>query len=184
MRQAVVAGHLCADLISGLAGVGCIAPGALVEAGALDIQPGGCVANTGCHPAGVGIPVQRSSDGRSRAPGGWAGLARRADQRATDGRCVHPEYRSLVLRRVSGADHELLVPEWPVTAVLTTEAAAPLRASGCDRLPIYETFSDYPPWPEPGRAVRYKIMLGESGVFRHCGFRRPKSKSKAPALRL
>jgi sugar/nucleoside kinase (ribokinase family) len=57
MRAAVVAGHLCLDLVPELSGVPRTGPGDLTEIGPLRLAPGGCVANTGGDLAALGAPV-------------------------------------------------------------------------------------------------------------------------------
>lgn len=58
VRQAAVAGHVCADLRPALTRTEPIDPGALVEVGPLTIRPGGCVANTGGDLSALGAPVR------------------------------------------------------------------------------------------------------------------------------
>ena len=57
MRAAVVAGHLCVDLVPELPALPSTRPGDLVEVGALHLSPGGCVANTGGDLAALGATV-------------------------------------------------------------------------------------------------------------------------------
>jgi sugar/nucleoside kinase (ribokinase family) len=57
MRAAVVAGHLCLDLVPALSAVPRTGPGDLTEIGPLALVPGGCVANTGGDLAALGAPV-------------------------------------------------------------------------------------------------------------------------------
>jgi sugar/nucleoside kinase (ribokinase family) len=61
MMQAMVVGHLCADLRPKLAGGERITPGAITEVGPLDIRAGGCVANTGGTLAALGAPTSLSA---------------------------------------------------------------------------------------------------------------------------
>lgn len=57
MRAAVVAGHLCVDLVPELPALPSTGPGELAEVGALRLSPGGCVANTGGDLAALGATV-------------------------------------------------------------------------------------------------------------------------------
>jgi sugar/nucleoside kinase (ribokinase family) len=57
MRAAVVAGHLCVDLVPELLALPSTGPGDLAEVGALHLSPGGCVANTGGDLAALGATV-------------------------------------------------------------------------------------------------------------------------------
>jgi sugar/nucleoside kinase (ribokinase family) len=57
MRAAVVAGHLCLDLVPALSAVPRTGPGDLTEIGPVTLAPGGCVANTGGDLAALGAPV-------------------------------------------------------------------------------------------------------------------------------
>jgi sugar/nucleoside kinase (ribokinase family) len=57
MRSAVVAGHLCVDLIPQLDQAPDAEPGQLTSVGPLRLQPGGCVANTGGDLAALGAAV-------------------------------------------------------------------------------------------------------------------------------
>jgi sugar/nucleoside kinase (ribokinase family) len=57
MRAAVVAGHLCVDLVPELLALPSTRPGDLAEVGALHLSPGGCVANTGGDLAALGATV-------------------------------------------------------------------------------------------------------------------------------
>lgn len=59
---AVVAGHICMDLTPALAGAPCVEPGTLTEVGALALDPGGSVANTGLALAQLGVPVRLAAD--------------------------------------------------------------------------------------------------------------------------
>ncbi|MBT2395373.1 PfkB family carbohydrate kinase [Streptomyces sp. ISL-100] len=63
MHRAVVAGHVCVDLIPRLTRVADIPPGSLVEIGPLSIRAGGCVSNTGGDLAALGAPVRLVADG-------------------------------------------------------------------------------------------------------------------------
>jgi sugar/nucleoside kinase (ribokinase family) len=62
MRSALVAGHVCVDLVPALAAIPTIRPGELVEIGPLGVHAGGCVANTGGDLAALGAPVQVVGD--------------------------------------------------------------------------------------------------------------------------
>ncbi len=62
MRSALVAGHLCVDLLPALSTTPTIRPGQLVEVGPLGVHAGGCVANTGGDLAALGAPVQVVGD--------------------------------------------------------------------------------------------------------------------------
>src|SRR5512135_3391605 len=62
MRGAIVAGHLCVDLVPALSSVPHTTPGQLVEIGPLRMRPGGCVANTGGVLVGLGVPVTAVAD--------------------------------------------------------------------------------------------------------------------------
>lgn len=62
MRSALVAGHLCVDLVPALAAMPTVRPGELVEVGPLGVAAGGCVANTGGDLAALGAPVQVVGD--------------------------------------------------------------------------------------------------------------------------
>lgn len=62
MLRAVVAGHVCIDLIPGLTGPVDVAPGGLVEVGPMGFRPGGCVANTGGDLLALGAPVRLVAD--------------------------------------------------------------------------------------------------------------------------
>jgi sugar/nucleoside kinase (ribokinase family) len=57
MREAVVAGHLCVDLLPELAALPSTGPGELAEVGPLRLSAGGCVANTGGDLAALGATV-------------------------------------------------------------------------------------------------------------------------------
>ncbi|MCU1405370.1 MAG: PfkB domain protein [Glaciihabitans sp.] len=57
MFSIAVAGHVCVDLTPALPAGTAIVPGQLVNIGALNIRPGGCVANTGGDLADLGINV-------------------------------------------------------------------------------------------------------------------------------
>jgi sugar/nucleoside kinase (ribokinase family) len=57
MRAAVVAGHLCLDVVPALAAVPATGPGELTEIGPARLAPGGCAANTGGDLAALGAPV-------------------------------------------------------------------------------------------------------------------------------
>ena len=62
MRAAIVAGHLCLDLIPELPALPGTGPGDLAEVGALRLSPGGCVANTGGDLAALGATVVAVGD--------------------------------------------------------------------------------------------------------------------------
>ena len=62
MRRALVAGHVCIDLIPALAGPVDLAPGGLVEVGPIALRPGGCVSNTGRDLLALGAPAQLIAD--------------------------------------------------------------------------------------------------------------------------
>jgi sugar/nucleoside kinase (ribokinase family) len=62
MRTAVVAGHLCVDLVPELSALPHTGPGELAEIGPLRVSPGGCVANTGGDLAALGAPVTAVAD--------------------------------------------------------------------------------------------------------------------------
>jgi sugar/nucleoside kinase (ribokinase family) len=62
MLRAVVAGHVCIDLIPELAGPVDLAPGGLVEVGPIALRPGGCVANTGRDLLALGAPARLVAD--------------------------------------------------------------------------------------------------------------------------
>jgi sugar/nucleoside kinase (ribokinase family) len=60
--RAVVAGHVCLDLIPSFAGPADLTAGTLVEVGSMVVRPGGCVANTGGDLVALGAPVQLIAD--------------------------------------------------------------------------------------------------------------------------
>jgi sugar/nucleoside kinase (ribokinase family) len=62
MRGAVVAGHLCLDIVPELAAVPPSAPGDLTEIGPARLSAGGCVGNTGGDLAALGAPVTVVAD--------------------------------------------------------------------------------------------------------------------------
>lgn len=62
MFEAIVAGHLCVDLIPRLTASVEVAPGSLVAVGPLAMRPGGCVANTGNDLAQLGAKVRCVAD--------------------------------------------------------------------------------------------------------------------------
>ncbi|MBM0224261.1 carbohydrate kinase family protein [Micromonospora sp. ATA51] len=62
MKRAVVAGHVCVDLVPELTRLAELTPGQLTDVGPLRIRPGGCVANTGCGLASLGAPVRLAAD--------------------------------------------------------------------------------------------------------------------------
>lgn len=55
--RAVVAGHVCLDMVSELPGPLSIDPGSIREVGAMRVTPGGCVYNTGSALAELGVEV-------------------------------------------------------------------------------------------------------------------------------
>ena len=62
MPSAIVAGHVCVDLIPQLEALPDIGPGELAEVGPLTAAPGGCVANTGGVLAALGAEVAVAGD--------------------------------------------------------------------------------------------------------------------------
>jgi sugar/nucleoside kinase (ribokinase family) len=62
MRSAVVAGHVCVDLIPELPALPLAGPGELLEIGPLTMSPGGCVSNTGGDLAALGADVHVVGD--------------------------------------------------------------------------------------------------------------------------
>jgi sugar/nucleoside kinase (ribokinase family) len=62
MLSALVAGHVCVDLIPELEALPEIGPGELAEVGPLSAAPGGCVANTGGVLAALGADVAVAGD--------------------------------------------------------------------------------------------------------------------------
>jgi sugar/nucleoside kinase (ribokinase family) len=62
MRSAVVAGHVCVDLIPELPALPLARPGELVEIGPLAMSAGGCVSNTGGDLAALGADVHVVGD--------------------------------------------------------------------------------------------------------------------------
>jgi sugar/nucleoside kinase (ribokinase family) len=62
MRSAVVAGHVCVDLVPELPGVPGNAPGELLEVGPLRMSAGGCVSNTAGDLAELGADVSAVGD--------------------------------------------------------------------------------------------------------------------------
>jgi sugar/nucleoside kinase (ribokinase family) len=62
MRAALVAGHVCVDLMPGLAEPPHAAPGELIEVGPLSVTAGGCVANTASGLAALGAEVHVVAD--------------------------------------------------------------------------------------------------------------------------
>jgi sugar/nucleoside kinase (ribokinase family) len=69
MRSAVVAGHVCVDLIPELPALPLARPGELIEIGPLDMSPGGCVSNTGGDLAALGADVHVVGDAGDDALG-------------------------------------------------------------------------------------------------------------------
>lgn len=57
MRAAVIAGHLCVDIVPELPALPTTGPGELAEVGPLRLAAGGCVANTGGNLAALGATV-------------------------------------------------------------------------------------------------------------------------------
>ena len=57
MYRAMIAGHLCVDLVPKLDGP-VPGPGALAQAGPIELRLGGCVANTGLALSALGAPVE------------------------------------------------------------------------------------------------------------------------------
>src|SRR5215217_2904551 len=62
MGSAVVAGHVCVDLIPELPAPPATAPGELMEVGPITMAPGGCVANTAAGLAALGSDVAAVGD--------------------------------------------------------------------------------------------------------------------------
>jgi sugar/nucleoside kinase (ribokinase family) len=62
MRSALVAGHVCVDLVPSLSALPTIRPGDLAEVGPLGVHAGGCIANTGGDLAALGAPVKVVGD--------------------------------------------------------------------------------------------------------------------------
>jgi sugar/nucleoside kinase (ribokinase family) len=62
MGSAVVAGHVCVDLIPELPATPVAGPGELAEVGPLTLAAGGCVANTGAGLAALGTTVRVVAD--------------------------------------------------------------------------------------------------------------------------
>ena len=62
MFAAVVAGHICVDLIPQLSGPANLTPGTLLDVGPLTLLPGGCVANTGGDLLALGAPARLAAD--------------------------------------------------------------------------------------------------------------------------
>src|SRR5690349_21711854 len=62
MPSAIVAGHVCVDLIPQLEALPDVGPGELAEVGPLTAAPGGCVANTGGMLAALGADVAVAGD--------------------------------------------------------------------------------------------------------------------------
>jgi sugar/nucleoside kinase (ribokinase family) len=62
MPSAIVAGHVCVDLIPALEALPDVGPGELAEVGALAAAAGGCVANTGGMLARLGAQVAVAGD--------------------------------------------------------------------------------------------------------------------------
>lgn len=62
MPSAVIAGHLCVDLVPELPALPLPGPGELLEVGPLAMTPGGCVANTGRELVALGVDVQAAGD--------------------------------------------------------------------------------------------------------------------------
>lgn len=62
MLRAVVAGHVCLDLIPSFTGPADVTAGTLVEVGSMAVRPGGCVANTGGDLIALGAPARLVAD--------------------------------------------------------------------------------------------------------------------------
>ena len=62
MHRALVAGHICVDLIPELLGPPDLSPGQLIDVGPLQLRPGGCVANTGSDLLALGSAVHLVAD--------------------------------------------------------------------------------------------------------------------------
>ncbi len=62
MRPAVVAGHVCIDLVPELSAAPDLTPGTLNSVGRMQVRAGGCVANTGRGLAELGAPVRLFAD--------------------------------------------------------------------------------------------------------------------------
>ncbi len=60
--SALVAGHICVDLIPELRAPPDLSPGTLVDVGPLQFRPGGCVANTGSALLALGAPARLLAD--------------------------------------------------------------------------------------------------------------------------
>ena len=60
--SALVAGHVCVDLIPELRAPPDLSPGKLVDVGPLQLRPGGCVANTGSDLIALGAPARLVAD--------------------------------------------------------------------------------------------------------------------------
>lgn len=60
--DALIAGHICVDLVPALGEGPRIEPGRLIDIGPLDVRTGGCVANTGLDLAALGSPVRLVAD--------------------------------------------------------------------------------------------------------------------------
>lgn len=70
MAQAVVAGHICVDVMPSLSSAPSLRPGVLVEVGALRMAPGGCVAGTGTALHELGVATRLVADVGDDALGG------------------------------------------------------------------------------------------------------------------
>lgn len=62
MSRAVVAGHICLDLLPALGPSPSVAPGFLVEVGPLRLVAGGCVGGTGLALVQLGVPTRLVAD--------------------------------------------------------------------------------------------------------------------------
>jgi sugar/nucleoside kinase (ribokinase family) len=71
MRNAIVAGHICVDLVPALRGPVTFRAGALEQVGPIDVRIGGCVANTGVALADLGAPVRLEARVGDDVLGGW-----------------------------------------------------------------------------------------------------------------
>jgi sugar/nucleoside kinase (ribokinase family) len=90
MRSALIAGHICVDLIPTLSAVPTAGPGKLTQIGPLRMSAGGCVSNTGATLAALGAPVTAVADAGDDELG--AALLRLLTDRgmATDGVRLEP----------------------------------------------------------------------------------------------
>lgn len=86
MREVVVAGHICLDLVPSLPASVALDPGTLLEIGPIAFRPGGCVANTGGDLAGLGAPTRLVADIGDDELGGV--LLRLLSERGDDISCL------------------------------------------------------------------------------------------------